>query len=371
MTQEKKGINVKMALAITGMMIFGTGTMVSSKMQMQMKAFGRNHHRHFFEKPWFQSTSMFLSMSISMIVYFIDKAMSKSDSKKITPLINGSQESQESEKNNSAFFLIGVPALFDLLATTLMSFGLIFINVSIMQMLRGSMTIFSAILSIIFLKKSLKKHEWFGILLVFIALLMVGSSSVIGAMVSNVGGQRPWEQQLLGVILVVCSQFVQACQIVVEEHLLSNFNASPFLVVGMEGVWGFILCCCFFLPMAQFFRNEAFGEDSVDTFMMLSVSKEIKIAVAVYLVSILMLNISGMVVTQQSSAVFRTIMESLRTLAIWVTNLFIFYVFPNSGFGEDWNTWSYLQLAGFVLLFLATLINKGMYEVPGFHYKKE
>lgn len=64
---------------------------------------------------------------------------------------------------------------------------------------------------------------------------------------------------------------------------------------------------------------------------------------AVYFISILMLNWAGMVVTQETNSVVRSIFEAVRTCAIWITNLLIYYAFaPNTVFGEPWTPFSFL-----------------------------
>lgn len=55
-----------------------------------------------------------------------------------------------------AYTYIGVPALFDMAATVIMTYGLLFIDVSIMQMLRGAMVIFATCFNIWCLKRKIR-----------------------------------------------------------------------------------------------------------------------------------------------------------------------------------------------------------------------
>jgi hypothetical protein len=75
-----------------------------------------------------------------------------------------------------------------------------------------------------------------------------------------------------------------------------------------------------------------------------------------YLVSIILLNYGGLIVTAELTAVHRTIFEALRTLFIWLASLFIHYVIDPS-YGEDWNPWIYLELAGFVVLVFSLMLH--------------
>ena len=96
-------------------------------------------------------------------------------------------------------------------------------------------------------------------------------------------------------------------------------------------------------------------EDVSDTFYMFADNYLIVVFTLIYFVSILFLNWAGMVVTQETSSVVRTIFEAVRTAAIWAVNLLIYYVFAkNSVYGEKWTTYSWIQLAGFLLLIFAS-----------------
>lgn len=59
--------------------------------------------------------------------------------------------------------LILIPTLFDLAATVLMSIGLLSITASVWLMLRGSEVVFTALLSVTWLRRSLSLWHWSGI----------------------------------------------------------------------------------------------------------------------------------------------------------------------------------------------------------------
>lgn len=47
-------------------------------------------------------------------------------------------------------------------------------------------------------------------------------------------------------------------------------------------------------------------------------------------------------------AVFRTVLETMRTLFVWIVNLVLFYGFPYLVLGESWSKYSFLQAGGCV-----------------------
>ncbi|KAL0233165.1 hypothetical protein GEMRC1_011910 [Eukaryota sp. GEM-RC1] len=291
------------------MMIFGTGTMISAKLLLDSKSIGRDGKLKHFDKPWFQSTTMFMSMSFCMLFFFEGQ---RRDRKRLATTVISSKSINSEEilipadvpvekvPDRRSYFLISIPALLDLLATTVMTFSLILLPVSTMQLLRGSMVVFSAILNVVLLRRKLLPYRWFGVLFVTIGIIMIGFSSVLSS--HDEGGSGA--AMVVGIVLCIASQFLQALQIVTEDHLLSGVSCIPTQVVGMEGVWGTVFCAVIFIPLAQVFKVFSFGEDTIDTVVMLSNNKSLLIISGVYCVSILLLNYAGMTVTHERDVSF-------------------------------------------------------------------
>jgi len=259
-----------------------------------------------------------------------------------------SKKDKEEEDANfkKTFFLIAVPSIFDLIATLLCNVGLQYIPSSVWQMLRGAMVVFSALLSIIFLKRKLWLFNWVGIGCVIGALALVGYSCIHQP---KPPGQQQQGHELFGVFIVVVAQLVQASQIVVEEFLLKHAKADPFLIVGAEGFWGLLITSIIFLPIFQVADVKGFSEDTIESLYMVTHNWQLIFTVFIYMMVIMGLNATAMMVTQQFTAVHRTILEATRTLCIWVVNLFIYYCISNN-FGEVWTKWSWIELLGFVVL---------------------
>eukprot|EP00884_Botryococcus_braunii_P006356 jgi/Botrbrau1/15721/Bobra.4_1s0090.1 len=73
--------------------------------------------------------------------------------------------------------------------------------------------------------------------------------------------------------------------------------------------------------------------------------------------ALLMYNVSGMSVTGYLGAVFRTVLETMRTLFVWLVDLLLFYTPLGMGkLGESWTPYSVIQALGFVVLVSGTLI---------------
>merc|ERR1711981_1007761 len=70
-------------------------------------------------------------------------------------------------------------------------------------------------------------------------------------------------------------------------------------------------------------------------------------------------NVLGMQVTGHLGALFRSILETTRTLLAWIAGLVMYYAnvkMYGEPIGEAWNSYSYLQAAGFAVLVAGTII---------------
>ena len=73
--------------------------------------------------------------------------------------------------------------------------------------------------------------------------------------------------------------------------------------------------------------------------------------------ALLLYNVSGMCVTGHLGAVFRTVLETTRTLFVWLVDLLLFYTPLGMGkLGESWSVYSWIQAAGFVVLVAGTVV---------------
>jgi len=70
-----------------------------------------------------------------------------------------------------------LPACCDMTGTSLMYVGLTMTDASVFQMLRGSVVIFTGVLSVMFLGRRLQKHQWVAMALVLAGVGIVGYAS--------------------------------------------------------------------------------------------------------------------------------------------------------------------------------------------------
>ncbi|CAD7970984.1 unnamed protein product [Amoebophrya sp. A120] len=381
---------MRAVLLVTGFMVFGSLNTLSTKLQFSVSSIGLDGQLHEFKKPFFGSYRMFLAMSLVLFGYMGYKVFNTT-----RPLAGKSKMLTEEISTTRSFFslpnffeaegvnrklalLIAVPACCDLTSSTLSFIGLLHISASVWQMLRGSMVVFSGILSVLCLKRHLFAYNWAGIGLCVCGILMVGTANMWAATATPSGSssQSTVEEEtnqnnsrLFGMALVLFGQFISACQVVTEEFILKDCNQlPPAIVVGIEGLWGFGILTFIGFPILYNLPGADFGnsqENLLDTFAMIRNSTTLIVLTVTYLLTCSFYNFCGMSITRYLSAVHRTMLDAWRTMVVWLTGIFYFYcVDPTSDFGEPWTPYSYLQLAGFGSLILGQLIYGGLLRFP-------
>jgi len=361
----------KKPISIVVFLISGTMSVMTNKILYGIKAPGINDHVHKFEKPWFTNWAMFLGMTCCLIGFFITRAVKKSRGQAIDVI------------KPKLYWALLIPATCDMIASFLMGVGLLWIPGSVWQMLRGSIIIFTAILKVTYRKKKLLPAEIVGMLSVVCALVIVGVSSFFTpgeveddsseslfvsseeSMSSSSKGSDYWLFMVIGIVLVVAAQALQAFQTILEEKFLHDLDAPETLIVGMEGLYGLLLCSFISMPIAYFLPGEeglGLHEDTLDSFVMIGNSVTLLLITLLYVVVILVFNLFGMMITQVTDAMTRNIMEPIRTFLVWVGMVVLYWIF--SHFGERLNLWSLLQLAGFLVLTFGVLLYNQV-----FHFK--
>jgi drug/metabolite transporter (DMT)-like permease len=365
---------------IFGLLFFGALNTLTTKIQFTMKSEGTaGDPNKPFEKPVFAVFTMFVAMACVLFWHYATKLAAKRKQRqqaslidKGDPFLDKSQSQEQGASQLKSFFLVGIPATLDLVATGMMFYGLLVMDASMYQMLRGAMIIFSAIVSVPLLGKKLYRFHWAGVLACVVGITCVGASNLLNQSGGDSGpqGVTP-EQSAMGIVLVLAAQAVQATQVVVEEKFLREVKMEPLMIVGFEGIWGTLECIFLIFPLISFMPGEDNGkfEDTIDTLVMLSNSVDLQILVLVYIFSCSTYNIAGMAVTSSFSAVHRTMLEASRTAVIWSFDLIIHYGVDKSiPFGEAWLPYSWLQMVGFFTVVAGQMIYGEVIKLPGFHY---
>lgn len=184
-----------------------------------------------------------LSRPDESAIFFNDSAISLQDESRYDEddLVSSGRSKEVEEKgvvmNWKSAIVFWIPTCCDILGTTAMNIGLLFVPVSVYQMLRGAIVLFVALLSIVFLNRKLNRAQWISLGTVMMGVAVVGISSVGKSKKESIS-EEPEVDPLLGVLLILIAQIFAASQFVIEEKIMEHYAVDPLLAVGFEGFFG-------------------------------------------------------------------------------------------------------------------------------------
>lgn len=109
-------------------------------------------------------------------------------------------------------------------------------------------------------------------------------------------------------------------------------------------------------------------EDPFNTYAMVTSSRTIQYILVWYFLFIFLYNSFGVLVTYLLNSVWHAILDNFRPITVWGADLFIFYAISHGTFGEEWNSSSYLELAGLGILLFGTAVYNASIRLPCFTY---
>ncbi|ODQ79858.1 hypothetical protein BABINDRAFT_161534 [Babjeviella inositovora NRRL Y-12698] len=317
----------------------------------------------YFDQPVLQTLQMFLGEVLCLLTYALLKLFTRHQVEQPT----NARGRQHLSGVKTA--ILAIPACCDILATTLMNVGLTMIPVSIYQMTRGSIILFVALFSVVFLRSRINRLEWTALFLVVLGVAIVGIAGSsnepkkelndLAALVASGGlrkfslkGLSPLTQLVAGMVLILVAEIFTASQFVVEEFFLSRYTVEPVLIVGYEGAFGALIT---FIGMCVLHWVFAYGDEPkhgstsslnmVLAFKDLFASPAILVSSLFIMLSIAVFNFCGINITHKVSSTSRSTVDTSRTLLVWLVSLAL-----------KWEKWSWLQAFGFVVLVCGTLI---------------
>ena len=287
-------------------------------------------------------------------------------------------------KQRPLFFLhrtliFAIPSFLDAVGATFLNLGLYYTFASVFQMLRGTLVLFAALFTLLFLRRRLFVHHWLGVLLISAGAAIVGAASILHnypsgshwppdvspsphsppphsasilhpgiSQLSHLwrslhgldGEDSSASAPLFGDLLVITAQSLSAFQFIVEEKLLSSWRVQPLLAVGLEGVWGLVICSLAlpFLPYIKDQDGKPLDDLAAATNEVLN-DQNLLYAALLSVLCIGAFNFCGLSVTKALSGANRAAIDAVRTMGVWLVALFL-----------GWETFKGLQLIGFLVL---------------------
>jgi len=331
------------------MIITGSINTLSTKWADQMTSINSAGNESAFNHPFFQADGMFIGEFTCMIAFYLLRMCRR--------LFNQTGPSNVAPSSHKKFppYIFWLPALCDMLGTSTMYLGLTLTYASSFQMLRGSVIVFTGLLSVAFLNQKLRYFHWGGIVLVIVGLVTVGISDFL----SKAGEDTNLNSVITGDLLIIAAQVVTATQMVVEQKFLTQYNVPSLLAVGWEGFFGFITLTVLLVPF-YYIQAGMFGpnprgslEDPFDAFTQLGNNPLLIVAVMGNIISIAFFNFAGVSVTKELSATTRMVLDSVRTFTVWIFSL-----------AAGWQPFQALQPVGFVILLLGMFMYNDIILLP-------
>ncbi|OWR41967.1 solute carrier family 35 member F6 [Danaus plexippus] len=316
------------------MVVTGSINTLSTKWADNIDSKGSDGIVRTFQHPFLQALFMFFGEMMCLwtfkLVYWWNRRSGTE-----SQLTQGSQDFNP--------FILMPAAMFDLIGTSIIYIGLTLTYASSFQMFRGSIIVFVALFSTILLDRVIKRREWFGISQLILGLIIIGATDAIYQSPDDSKGRN---SMITGDLLIILAQIILACQMVYEEKFVSGLNIPPLQAVGWEGVFGFsmlsvLLVIFYFIPAPPHFDNNARHtvEDFIDGLVQIGNNSFLLLAIMGTVVSIAFYNFAGISVTKEMSATTRMVLDSVRTLVIWMVSL-----------GVKWQVFHWQHLIGFAIL---------------------
>lgn len=152
----------------------------------------------------------------------------------------------------SMYFVIAIPALLDLGGMVFSVAGLVYLDVSIFQMISNSLILFAALMKHYVLKDLLHKFHWVGVFWIVVSVIIGGISALLESRMSGNANDNSVTatDTLVGVALVIAGTALLAGEIVIAEKLMSlDVSVPPLLLVGMLGLWSVVLSIFVMFPV--------------------------------------------------------------------------------------------------------------------------
>lgn len=280
--------------------------------------------------------------------------------------------------------LLALPACCDITGTTLMNVGLLYVAASIYQMTRGALVLFVGLFSVLFLKRKLYIYHWFSLVIVVFGVGLVGLAGALfsgdktspnsaGEVAKDMSALASREMSttdvapevmrtIIGILLIAFAQIFTATQFCFEEWILENYALEPLRVVGWEGIFGFTVTV-----IAQVVLHFTIGVssrvrprnpyldyfDAREGYSQVFSNRLIGVSSILIMISIGGFNFFGLSVTRSISATSRSIIDTCRTLFIWIVSL-----------GLGWESFKWLQVIGFAMLVYGTFMFNDLVRPP-------
>ena len=299
-----------------------------------------------FERPVFSAFVMVGSMSLALIFYYLVRHGKPGVDKPTRKL----------------FFYVMLPALLDATCVSILMVGSLFIHMSLVMTLKGVRIVYSTILVMLIFKRKQYGYNIFGVAVAMLGVALAAVSAVLN---------KPDQGSscLIGVGLVLLSEFVRSLMVVIEEYLMKRMHCDPFFMIGLQGFWGLCILTIGLIMSWLVIPGKDAGnswENLEVTFRLIGESNAVIAILSTLPLLIASHFMCSVMVTKLLSSVHNAMASVLMTALVWLLELLTHYAIDRN-LGNEWGPFSALQLVGFGLVVVALLVYDGsIVRIPRF-----
>ncbi|BFZ23864.1 hypothetical protein BsWGS_26903 [Bradybaena similaris] len=263
---------------------------------------------------------------------------------------------RKGQKNKKPSILIYLaPAVLAQTDVLLMYFGLSLTYGSSFIMLKGTVTFFTALLSMSFLAQQLACYVWFGVVVSALGFAISGISDYIN---TPSGGYEKYGIAA-GNLLIVMSQIIFALKIIFEEKFIRKHSIHPMKFLGCEAFYGIIMAVTFlvtfnFVDGSQYnnLPNEKL-EDFMDAVCQFRNNWRVVLAVLGSLFCYIMYTYLGLFLIRDHGALPRIMIETFIWSIFWAVSL-----------GIGWEHFFIAQVPGLCIIAIGALLYSHILVLP-------
>lgn len=350
---------------VVGRLVFAAGASMIMKMQFGQESVGLTGMKEF-RKPIFMSITTQLAMiSVGLVATLFHKLFRSSApvaKVQVAPPADSGAKVVAPTSYKKKVILVAIPSVLALASTLMNNVSLMLMSASVNQMFKVSSIVAAAMLQRVCLSKRVKWIQWLGVCTCCTGILIGGVSQLYGAELGDA------KTTGLAMMLALVSQCLNGAEGIAEEVVIKKFNMPALQTIGWEGFWGLIMVLLFVQVPAYFSSGSDNGrlEDLVDSLVMCSNSPALVLGQLAYAVVFAASTSFGILLTVVLSSVHKKMVNCGAGVVIWIFALCVFYLFDKQArYAESWSSdRSFLQLAGFALIYLGLAIYSDLIVAP-------
>ena len=251
-----------------------------------------------------------------------------------------------------------IPALFNLLNSTLRWASLVYIDASVAEMMISGLELtLSVIAARAFRNRIVAKSRWMGVMIVATGVIIIeraNNSKHLQQSHSDSNDDVPDDARrhgksdaTIGVILIILQSTLSVLQDIGEEIFMQACDFPATMMLGMEGLYGVSVGFIIYITC-----GDKLGVEDIDATLETLRNNPNKwwwIVGLPFLFTIT--GIFNIKATEATSAMTRNVWKNFRTVVIWVIALVIYYVGGTVAYGEEWRMpESVYILVGFMVM---------------------